>query len=333
MYKGITPSEATVTGNTSLPIRPDAPSTEKSANQSGTQDLSAEQSRDLVSAVIAQEPRARQQLVTLVHPMIDFQTDRYCRRFCQNNQHQTQCTLTPPMRAHGADMPLCEWGNASYGWMLEELTSNKRLEKYAGKEGAGIRGYLFTIVNSLPFYERWKDWRFGRRVHVPTYVQALGDSAHKVFFALRAGDSIPIAAQKSGLSEAETESLARQIIVLLTEKNRLHLLDPPTTLSMTQVDSEEDETQEMELAVADTNLEQWQEQGQVRAAWQQLTPIEQFVLEALVIDQQEAADVLHALKVMRVSIKEGVAPDATNRQQLYYFKRKALAKLAEHLEA
>lgn len=320
-----------MTGNTSFPIQPETSSVGQPAAKSGSEDLSAELSRDLIDAVLANEPNARKKLVTLVHPMIDFQTDRYCRRFCQNNQHQTQCTLTPPMRNHGSDVPLCEWGNASYGWMLEELTSNKRLEKYEGKEGAGIRGYLFTIINSLPFYERWKDWRFGRRVHVPTYIQALDDSAHKVFFALRAGDSIPIAAQKAGLSEPETETLARKIVVLLTERNRLHLLDPPTTQSMSQVDENSDEAQELDVAVEDSNLEQWQEQGQVKEAWQQLTPIEQFVLEALVIDQQEAADLLHALKVMRVAIKDGVKPEDTNRQQLYYFKRKALAKLAGHL--
>ena len=56
--------------------------------------------------------------------------------------------------------------------------------------------------------------------------------------------------------------------------------------------------------------------------------MEQFVLEALLIDEQEAMDVLTALKTLGISIKDGVPPEEVDRQQLYYFRRKALAKLA-----
>ena len=69
----------------------------------------------------------------------------------------------------------------------------------------------------------------------------------------------------------------------------------------------------------------------MRAAWQQLDAVEQYVLEALVIEQQDASDVLQALKTMRLSIKKGVPAEDTDRQQLYYFRRKTLARLGQLL--
>ena len=45
-------------------------------------------------------------------------------------------------------------------------------------------------------------------------------------------------------------------------------------------------------------------------------------------DDQDAADVFQALQKMDISLKDGVAASDTNRQQLYYFRRKTLAKLA-----
>ena len=47
----------------------------------------------------------------------------------------------------------------------------------------------------------------------------------------------------------------------------------------------------------------------------------------MIIEEQDAADVLKALQALDVSIKPGVSAAATNVQQLYYFKRKALSRL------
>ncbi|WP_455212141.1 hypothetical protein, partial [Kaarinaea lacus] len=63
-----------------------------------------------------------------------------------------------------------------------------------------------------------------------------------------------------------------------------------------------------------------------------LTAVEQFVLEAMLIDEQDASDVLSALIKLNISIADGVPAQQTNRQQLYYFRRKALAKLAEMMD-
>ena len=47
----------------------------------------------------------------------------------------------------------------------------------------------------------------------------------------------------------------------------------------------------------------------------------------MIIEEQDADDVLQALRALGVSIKPGVEAEQTNRQQLYYFKRKALSRL------
>jgi hypothetical protein len=47
------------------------------------------------------------------------------------------------------------------------------------------------------------------------------------------------------------------------------------------------------------------------------------------IDDQDANDVLAALEKLNISIKDNVAAQDTDRQQLYYFRRKTLAKLAK----
>ena len=56
------------------------------------------------------------------------------------------------------------------------------------------------------------------------------------------------------------------------------------------------------------------------------------MLEAMLIEEQDALDILAALNKMNISIKQGVAAEDTTRQQLYYFRRKCLAKLASLME-
>ena len=115
--------------------------------------------------------RARKKINELAHPMIAYQTDRFCKRFCAENKYLYRCSLESPWGNAPRDALLCEWGNASYGWMLNDLTSENRLTRFKGTHGARIQDYLYRIANSLPFYERWKDWRFGRRIRVPDYVK------------------------------------------------------------------------------------------------------------------------------------------------------------------
>jgi len=223
---------------------------------------------------------------------------------------------------------ICEWGNASYAWMLDDLTKNSRLRQFKGTDGAKLGSYFFHIANSLPFYERWKDWRFGRKVHVPTYIRDMDDDAARVFLALLGGDNLPTISQKLGRSEKDIEKLTQKIISALTRRKRLHLLDPLKTVSLTSSDSTEPNTaNQADIASWDTAPEDREEHQRLQAAWAQLEAVEQFVLEAMLIEGQDAKDVLRALKRLGIAVTKGVDAAETDQQQLYYFRRKTLIKL------
>lgn len=280
------------------------------------------------------EQTARRQVNELVHPLIDYQTNRFCQRFCDHNRYTYRCSLSRPVGSPPTDALLCEWGNASYGWMLNDLTRPARLRKYEARNQAGLFDYLYQIANSLPFYERWKDWRFGRKVNVPTYIQSIGPLAKKIFFSLRAGlDLSQIAAQLNTTLE-DIELTTRKIVSTLTRRNRLHLLDPPRHQSLTAVSNEDDmdASGQLDVAFIDESVINQDERDHINAAWKQLDSVEQFVLEALVINNTDAHSLLNALREMEISVKKGVSPEHTSVQQLYYFKRKTLGKLGELLQ-
>ncbi len=80
---------------------------------------------------------ARKKVNDLIEPIIRYQTNRFCKRFCKENRVNFKCTLTPPISSPPAGTALCEWGNGSYAWMLDDLSSSKRLKKYqANKNGS-----------------------------------------------------------------------------------------------------------------------------------------------------------------------------------------------------
>ena len=83
-----------------------------------------------------------------------------------------------------------------------------------------------------------------------------------------------------------------------------------------------------DIPASDVSLEQSQEQARLHDAWQRLDPVEQWVLEAMLVEEQDASDVLQALCKLQLRIDARVPPENTSRQQLYYFRRKTLAKLA-----
>ena len=276
---------------------------------------------------------ARVSINELIHPVIDYQTNKFCRRFCHQNRFIYRCSLTRPIGNAAAGAMLCEWGNASYGWMLNDLTNASRLNKYEAKNGASLFDYLYRIGNSLPFYERWKDWRFGRRVHVPTYIQDISPHAAGIFYGLRSHQELTFIAQQLALSMVDVEKLSRLIINTLIERNRLYLLDPPVSQSLTDASDEEScsAANQIDLPGWDEAIEDLQQKEKLNKFWSQLDAMEQFVLEALVIDEQDAQSVLSALKQMDITIKKGVSANQTTVQQLYYFKRKTLSKLAGQL--
>ena len=295
-----------------------------------TDTADAQQQLSLARDAAEGEPAARHEVNQLVDEVIHFKTGQFCKRFCRDNHYRYRCTLRIPLGGAPGDASLCEWGNASYSWMLEDLTSSRRLAAYEARNNAGLFDYLYHIANSLPFYERWKDWRFGRSIHVPAYIKDLHPQAARVFLALHNGDEIPFIAQHCGLDEVQTESLCHQIIIELTRRRKLHLLTPHTQVSLSVSDDGEDSQQD--IAVHDIPADEQQQHEQLASAWMQLDTVERFVLEAFIIEQQDAGDILACLKTMHIAIKQGVDPDDTNIQQLYYFKRKTLTRLQQLMD-
>jgi len=293
-----------------------------------------QQQLELAKQAASGDRTARREVNSLADPIIRFQTRRFCKRYCNENRYRYICTLIESRATPPRDAVLCEWGNASYAWMLDDLTSPARLKQFSSSNGARLNDYIYYIANSLPFYERWKDWRFGRKVHVPTYIKALFPEAGKIFFALRAGETIAAIAQKLASNEQLVEDMCQQVIISLTQKKRLHLLDPPATVSLTesggnQQTAHDSYGSQTDIADYDEAPELMENKQKLATAWQQLSPVEQYVIEAMVLEEQDTADVLQTLQKLDISIKPGVAACDTNRQQLYYYRRKTLARLAE----
>lgn len=276
---------------------------------------------------------ARRQVNALVHDVIKQRTSCFCKKFCHENRRLYQCTIDTKWGMHNDNAPLCAWGNHSYGWMLDDLTNENRLQKFEGRNNASLLHYLSTIAFSKEFFERWKNWRFNRRERVPTYIQDLDQDAALLFLWLRGSqDDIPNLAQRLGRCEGSVRELIGKIVAELQKRNRLYLLDPPREVSLSSVnnndsDSEDDMSGDWEIPIEDIGIDDMELQNRIKDAWQKLDWQEQYVLEALIIDRVNAKHVLQALQDEEIYLNENTPPDQLNLQHVYYFCRKALAKL------
>lgn len=289
---------------------------------------------DLAKHAAAGDVAAREAVSRLAHPLIQQQTNMFCKRFCHENYRHARCTLFPDWGLQSREAPLCDWGNHSYAWMLDDLTRPKRLRTFTGQNGAKLFTYLFAIVNSLPFYERWKDARFGRRIRVPTYIKSISPFAAKVFWGLADGHAIEVIAQEVNIPVDQAQAVADRIVLELTKREKLHLLDFPKTTSLTGRgvgDGEEGDDEDAEQEIADHSWDPGEDEAKrlLAAGLRGLTPVEQYVLKAMVGEGREANEVLAVLVRLGISIKKGVPPEQINRQQLFYFKRVTWAKFAK----
>lgn len=281
----------------------------------------------LVRDAVAGDAQARKAINERVLPVIEYQTNRLCKRFCKENRYRYRCTLNPPLGNPTEDAALCEWGNGSYGWMLDDLTSNKRLQNYQARNKASLFDYCYVIANSLPFYERWKDWRFGRSTYVPEYIRTLGKEAVNIFYGLQSQLSHEQMSQQYQIELDTVKLHCRQVIALLTRHNRLYLLSTVRHVSLSSDDDHAGNHLSVEIATTDEPVTEHETKVQLTHAWKRLSALEKFVIEALVIDDQDARTVLNTLSKLGISLKAGVEADQINRQQLYYFRRKTLEKL------
>ena len=271
----------------------------------------------------------REELFTILDELITTKLSTLCKKYCFKNRYQYQCTIDLLWGINEHGNPLCEWGNASYAWILSELTHDNRLVKIQGEDNSSITKYFSKIIHSITFIERFKNWRFQRRIRVPEYIKAIDIDAHKVFWGLCDNDHPRNIAQRLGREELEVSAIINRINEELVKRNRSHLLDL-TQLSMQSshnIDSEQDN--ESQIAIVDKTYEQIGLESKVKNAYDQLSWLEQYVIDSMIIDGLSAKSVLDSLIKQNISVDEKVEPADMNIQHIYYFFRKSLAKLKQ----
>ena len=279
---------------------------------------------ELLGKALARDKNARQKLNQQIDSIITYQCQRLCKRFCHDNRFHYSCTLPYKPYAAAKDAPLCEWGNACYGWILEELTSDKRLSGFKAENNASFNHYCYMIANSKSFYERWKNWRFSRRAYIPAYISEIDEQSSAVFLALQKGDELALIAQNLQITELNVQNISRRIVIELTNRKRLYLLDPPSTVSLSA-----DDEQDVDVAFYDEPADSQEQKRLLADSWEQLSALEQFVLESLLIDKLDATDVLHAIEQQCQDFPDDELKKIHDKQSLYYFRRKSLEKLSQ----
>lgn len=265
-------------------------------------------------------------MVSLASAVAQSKLAAFCKTFCFDHRKTYRCTVDEHWGTRAADAPLCDWGNATYLWMIEDLAGPGRLDKLRAKGVASLEAYWRTVVKSLPFWERFKDWRFQRRIRVPAYIKAIDDDAHRIFWLLCDGDTVPNMAQRLGRAETEVTHIVASIHRELHKRGRAHLLETRVLVSLTRAD-EDDDAEDQDFVSNDLPLDEQIHQQRVNAAYRELSWQEQWIIDAMVVDGLSARDALTALVEQQVSLDGATTPDALNVQHVYYFLRKTLAKL------
>jgi hypothetical protein len=271
----------------------------------------------------------QEEFFRILNGLINNKLNSLCKKYCFNNRYQYQCTIDLLWGVNESDNPLCEWGNASYAWMLSELTHTNRLEKIQGETSASLSRYFGKIIHSIAFIERFKNWRFQRRIRVPEYIKAIDIDAHRVFWGLCDHEEPHNMAQRLNRSEADILVIVKRINEELVQRKRCHLLDLTQISSLTSVNNPEGQAVEFEIPVEDKSIEQLDMEVRVRAAYDQLSWLEQYVIDSMIIDGLSAKAVLESLVQQNISVDEKVEPADMNIQNIYYFFRKTLSKLKE----
>lgn len=270
---------------------------------------------------------SRADLLSLASQIVQARVAPCCKRYCFDNRARHQCTVDKRWGLSSASAPLCEWGNATYLWMMEELASDTKLASLKGKGVVHVDRYWQTVVNSGLFWERFKDWRFRRRLRVPAYIKALHPNAHRIFWALCDGDSVANIAQRLGRGEVEVAEVVALIRRALSVRGRGDLLEPTKVVPLHLDAPDEDEGHELDIPAETESHEETDLRARLLAAYSKLTWQEQFLIDAMIIDELSAADTLQALVEQGVSLDGATPPQALNVQNVYYHLRKTVARL------
>jgi len=259
----------------------------------------------------------------VIQELTDEHIERLCKKLCYGNRTHYQCTLDTSWSKTQAGSALCEWGNASYEWMLSELLHLHKQNERNDRKITLIKNYYRKIIHSVSFWERYKNWRFKRRLRVPDYIKVLDPDARQVFWWLHDQDTIINMAQRLNRSTADIRVLVSSIQHELSIRNRTYLLRPDVEVSLENLDPiESDEA--LKTFLPEDKIELLLK---IKTAFQQLTWLEQYILDSMVVDNLQANSILTALKAQSISLSDKLSPDEMNTQHVYYFLRKTIKKL------
>ena len=267
----------------------------------------------------------------IVEPIIARATKILCKKHCRGERFRLKCTVDALWSRAPQDASLCDRGNEAYEWMLRDLLGGAKLDKFIESDREGVAKYFTKTVNSKPFYERFKDMRFGERVRIPAYIKAIHPLARRVFWMLRKQDTIPCIAQALEQPETIVRTWVNDIYLKLREHRSSHLLQSNVALSLDALSENDEAPCSDSITVKDLHhdLERQQEQARAQAAYAQLSWQDQFIIDSLT-ENLGAKAVLEALALEGI-ILEGVndtpMDEKCAEQRLYYLRRKALVRL------
>lgn len=231
----------------------------------------------------------------------------------------------PPLKGAPSSATLCEWGNGSYEWMLNELTSDKRLSKFHGKEGARLVDYFFVIAHSIPFYERWKDWRFNNRVYVPRYICELHVNAKQIFRCIKRQLSSNEIASETMLETNKVKTISREIIKELIKHGRMHLLTPEKEILYEE--TADADTESGLFSTEHLFNSDFRQSDAIKIAFSKLSVLEKHVISAFFIEDMPAKKVLQTLQSIDFQENSKTTEKIADLQKLYYFRRKSIKNL------
>ena len=254
-----------------------------------------------------------------------------CKKFCFDNRYQYQCTIDKSWHKSPSNAVLCEYGNGTYDWMLVELSHLKSSNDKKNITITFLEGYYRKIVSSSIFFERYKNWRFQRRIRVPDYIKILDKDACKVFWGLYDQDVIENIAQKLKRKECEIKNIVNAIYVELHKRKRSYILSKNTEFSLDdEYVWDEYNGDALKSALNDhSSVENITLKGDVMNAYKRLNWKEQYILDVMVIDELSASAVLQLLREQSISLDDKVSSDDLNIQHVYYFLRKTIIKLKQ----
>lgn len=285
------------------------------------------------------QPTRLESIRIIAEPLIARASKDLCKQHCRGERYRWRCTIDDAWNRGTRDAPLCDRGNETYEWLWRDLLGGSKIEKFKDSGAEGIERYFNKTLSSGPFYERFKDMRYGDRVRVPPYILALGAVARRVFWLLRKQQPTEVIARLVEQSESQVDATIREIRARLQSHGALRLLHPVVEIALGDdvEESLEAEGITADTPTADAALTEAEEQHQVQSAFRKLSWEEQYVIEALTLDKLPAGAVLKALAdegIVIAGINEPGSQESKGAEQhLYYFHRKALARLRQIYES